>query len=136
MINSSRIKRTFEKVLQIMFWCHRKPERSFFFRGKQFPICARCTGIFAGYFTGISLLILWQKLPVWAVILCMLPMIADGLIQNTLHIMSSNPRRFITGIIFGTALIHAIAWIERGLAWIAFKLVIGVMDMLAITPNF
>ena len=26
--------------------CHRIPERSFFFRGHQFPVCARCTGFY------------------------------------------------------------------------------------------
>lgn len=28
--------------------CHQMPERSFFIRGKQFPVCARCTGVFLG----------------------------------------------------------------------------------------
>lgn len=28
----------------IIFGCHRRPERSFFYKGRQFPICARCTG--------------------------------------------------------------------------------------------
>ena len=25
--------------------CHQKPERSFFYKGYQFPVCARCTGV-------------------------------------------------------------------------------------------
>jgi len=28
--------------------CHQRPERSFFVGGKQLPICARCTGLYAG----------------------------------------------------------------------------------------
>ncbi|MEI3349189.1 MAG: DUF2085 domain-containing protein [Dysosmobacter sp.] len=28
--------------------CHQRPDRSFFFHGKQFPVCARCTGVFLG----------------------------------------------------------------------------------------
>ena len=28
--------------------CHQMPERSFFIRGKQFPVCARCTGVMIG----------------------------------------------------------------------------------------
>jgi uncharacterized membrane protein len=30
-------------------FCHQIPERSFFIDGHQFPICARCTGIFLGF---------------------------------------------------------------------------------------
>ena len=35
--------------------CHQLPERSFSFRGKQFPVCARCTGVFIGEVLGIFL---------------------------------------------------------------------------------
>src|SRR3954470_13491308 len=30
------------------FMCHQRPERSFFLRGHQLPVCARCTGLYAG----------------------------------------------------------------------------------------
>jgi hypothetical protein len=30
------------------FFCHRLPERSFFIKGHQFPVCARCTGFYTG----------------------------------------------------------------------------------------
>ena len=29
--------------------CHQMPERSFFYKGKQFPVCARCTGVIIGF---------------------------------------------------------------------------------------
>ncbi len=29
--------------------CHQQPERSFFVAGQQFAVCARCTGIYAGF---------------------------------------------------------------------------------------
>lgn len=30
------------------FICHQRPERSFFLHGHQLPVCARCTGLYAG----------------------------------------------------------------------------------------
>ena len=30
------------------FICHQRPERSFFVSGRQMPVCARCTGLYAG----------------------------------------------------------------------------------------
>src|SRR5260370_37403152 len=29
--------------------CHQIPERSFFIAGHQFAVCARCTGLYAGF---------------------------------------------------------------------------------------
>ncbi|MDR3344889.1 MAG: DUF2085 domain-containing protein [Oscillospiraceae bacterium] len=128
-------ERALDKILRIMFWCHRKPERSFFFRGKQFPLCARCTGILVGYIIGIALRIFWQRLPLWAVFVFMLPMIVDGLLQNVKHIMSNNPRRFVTGLIFGTVLIHGICWLERGFFLLAAWIVHGAMVLFNIAPH-
>ncbi|HEY2434127.1 MAG TPA: DUF2085 domain-containing protein [Vicinamibacterales bacterium] len=30
------------------FICHQRPERSFFFHGRQLAVCARCTGLYFG----------------------------------------------------------------------------------------
>ena len=51
--------------------CHRMPERSFFYKGYQFPVCARCTGGF------------------------------DWGIQELKIIPSTNFRRLLTGIFGG-----------------------------------
>ena len=39
------------KLMEIgaMTGCHQMPERSFFFKGYQFPVCERCTGLLIGY---------------------------------------------------------------------------------------
>ena len=34
--------------------CHQLPERSFFFHGQQFPVCARCTGLYASAVAGLA----------------------------------------------------------------------------------
>jgi len=33
--------------------CHQRPERSFFLNGHQFPVCARCTGLYLSAAMGI-----------------------------------------------------------------------------------
>lgn len=34
--------------------CHQKPERSFFWAGQQFPVCARCTGLYVSAAVGVA----------------------------------------------------------------------------------
>ena len=35
--------------------CHQLPERSFFWHGRQFPVCARCTGVYLGELLALPL---------------------------------------------------------------------------------
>lgn len=51
--------------------CHQRPDRSFFYKGYQFPVCARCTGLFVGYFVGIAIFMLCHISYMQAIILCM-----------------------------------------------------------------
>lgn len=88
--------------------CQRKPERSFFINGHQFPVCARCTGfyislvlyfIYAYYFFvdyNINLL-------AFAAIL-LIPSAIDGLTQLLEYRKSNNALRFITGLLGGLGL--------------------------------
>jgi len=34
--------------------CHQRPERSFFLDGHQFPVCARCTGLYLSAAVGLA----------------------------------------------------------------------------------
>jgi uncharacterized membrane protein len=34
--------------------CHQLPDRSFFWGGQQFPVCARCTGLYASAAIGLA----------------------------------------------------------------------------------
>lgn len=89
--------------------CHRIPERSFFIRGHQFPVCARCTGFYTGLIVyliahnfykhtyDINMLIISMIL--------MVPVAIDGITQYYGPRESTNNLRFITGFIGGIGLI-------------------------------
>lgn len=84
--------------------CHQLPERSFFYKGKQFPVCARCTGVFFGHLTALLLLPFHRVVPVkWAAALLGTMGIDWGL-QETGIKESTNRRRLITGFAGGLGL--------------------------------
>ena len=70
-----------ERVKLHFSFCHRKPERSFFWRGKQFPVCARCTGIHLGYLSFPFFLFGVISINFWLTILLIVPTYLDGFIQ-------------------------------------------------------
>ncbi len=85
--------------------CHQKYERSFHFFGCQFFVCARCTGIAVGQFlallsvayyknASLSLLFIWAAVSVSA-------LAVDGLGQLWGYWVSTNLRRFVTGLFSG-----------------------------------
>ena len=44
----SNSKKWIYKWFPIIFGCHCRDDRSFYYKGQKFPICARCTGEFVG----------------------------------------------------------------------------------------
>lgn len=100
--------------------CHRKAERSFFYKGHQFPVCARCTGF---YISGILTIIILKFYPIDYTYLnlnfnyfnlfllflisvaLLLPSILDGGTQLLKKRESNNLLRSITGILGGVGLI-------------------------------
>lgn len=88
--------------------CHRKPERSFFIKGHQFPVCARCTGFYISliiyfiyaylFYVNYSLFLL-----IFAIIL-LIPAFVDGITQLYEYRLSNNKLRFLTGLIGGLGL--------------------------------
>lgn len=84
--------------------CHQMPERSFFYKGKQFPICSRCTGIYIGYIAIFIFAVTLTYIPLlWSLIL-LFPSLIDGLTQAYCHRESNNILRLITGIMFGVGM--------------------------------
>ncbi len=89
--------------------CHRMPERSFFIKGHQFPVCARCTG----FYTGLVVYLIFNSFfkhnydiyTLLIAIILMIPVAIDGITQYFGHRESTNALRFATGFIGGVGLI-------------------------------
>lgn len=98
--------------------CHQMPERSFFYKGYQFPVCARSTGLIIGYLLGV--LIYFLKVLNWkiAIILC-IPLVLDGGSQYLNWRISNQVLRLITGILCGIGIMFLEIW--------GMKLLIGGM---------
>lgn len=90
------------------YWgCHQMPERSFFIKGFQFPICARCTGIIIGELIAVLLSIAYRKYSIF-VLTMLFPMTIDGMVQFFTPYTSTNIRRLLTGILFGFSFLYTI----------------------------
>lgn len=87
--------------------CHQMPERSFFYKGYQFPVCARCTGVIVATIPAIIVFIK-KKLSIKTCVAMSGVMFTDWFIQRIGIKESTNKRRFITGLIggFGFTTLH------------------------------
>lgn len=93
------------KFLRIFFGCHARPDRSFYYKGKQFPICARCTGELVGMIAAVFIAVFVGRIPVFWCIILTIPILIDGIIQLKTKYESNNIKRLITGIMFGVAFV-------------------------------
>ena len=88
--------------------CHRKPERSFFIKGYQFPVCARCTGFYislAAYFIyAYYFYVDYNSYLLLFAILALIPTAIDGITQLLEYRESNNILRFGTGLLGGLGL--------------------------------
>ena len=99
--------------------CHRKPERSFFIKGHQFPVCARCTG----FYTGLAVFLVcncffkinYDITTLIMSMILMIPVAIDGITQYFGPRESTNNLRFITGFIGGIGLIIFLKIVIRGI---------------------
>ena len=88
--------------------CHRKPERSFYIKGHQFPVCARCTGFYISliaYFTHTYYFFVdYNLFLITFAIILLIPAGIDGLTQFKGQRESNNTLRFTTGLLGGLGL--------------------------------
>jgi len=103
------VVRIFVDSIVIHRWwiCHRLPERSFFVAGRQFHVCARCTGMIAGLGLGLFLIPIRSAiLPVAAISVAAVAL--DGMTQMFGWRTSNNVLRFGTGFAAAAAVIPAL----------------------------
>ncbi|WP_250277340.1 DUF2085 domain-containing protein [[Clostridium] colinum] len=82
------------------FSCHQLPERSFFIKGYQMPVCTRCVGVFISSILAI-IVFFKKKISFMLSILMSLVMLIDWSLQFFNIKSSTNTRRLITGLIGG-----------------------------------
>jgi len=100
--------------------CHRITERSFVINGRQFPLCARCTGMYLGAFLVFLIMWLagrlrWSLLPPFPILLTLVAFVGlmgiDG-VNSYLHFFPNAPHvyeprnwlRLVTGMGTGLAM--------------------------------
>jgi uncharacterized membrane protein len=91
--------------------CHNRDDRSFHYKNRKFPVCARCTGIYLSSIIFLVIIIFDKSIIKTNIImfilglLLTLPLILDGVTQYMKYRESNNILRFITGILFSVGII-------------------------------
>jgi len=97
--------------------CHQMASRSFKIKGKQFFLCARCTGIFISQIFIVPIFYYFNLHFGFYTILLAIPLILDGTIQKLTNYKSNNIKRLITGLLGGygiaVTIIHIIITIYK-----------------------
>jgi len=93
---------TFVDNISLHKWwrCHRLEERSFFVSGRQFHICARCTGIFIGCLIS-PIFIPWGNAALYLFPAAAICVGIDGMTQLFNWRTSNNTLRLVTGFSLG-----------------------------------
>lgn len=102
--------------------CHRRADRSFFFRGKQFPVCARCTGMLVGYLAYPLMLLNFVTVGLGYSLLMQVPALLDGGTQYMEWRESNNALRVITGVLSGAGQAGLVIFAGRLLARVVLLL--------------
>jgi uncharacterized membrane protein len=104
--------------------CHQIPSRSFHILGQPLAVCARCLGIYSGFFIGVALYPFLRGFSRVAMprtkifILISLPIVMDTLGNFVRLWETPNQLRFVTGLLWGTILPY---YLITGLADLALR---------------
>lgn len=105
----SRLQQSFLENIRILgnqSGCHQLPERSFFYKGKQFPVCARCTGVSIGHLSAILFNLFGIQVSLFKSIFMLFIMGFDWGLQHLKIKESTNNRRLISGFMGGFGLFN------------------------------
>lgn len=108
--NISKMRNPVSKAIYLFgdWECHQHASRSFFINGNQMPVCARCAAIFISIsITSLILLFFRIKMPLWLIIVLIVPLAVDGSLQLITSYESTNLIRFFTGYLSGFATVVA-----------------------------
>jgi uncharacterized membrane protein len=99
------------------FHCHRDPSRTLELFGRRLPICARCTGIYAGMIAGAAVPPPpWSKGALsWAVVVAAALIGLDVLTEFLAWQVPSLAVRFVTGLAFSATVVLAALTPRHGL---------------------
>jgi len=94
------------------FLCHQRPERSFHLWSAQFPVCARCTGIYIGAaaagLAAVPAVTRRASRPVVALMAAAMPALATLVYEWTLGVTPSNGIRAASGVVLGAVVMAVI----------------------------
>ncbi len=117
--------------------CHQIPERSFFIAGHKLAVCARCTGLYAGFALTMLLYPLVRSVrsvstpsPKW-LFLAAIPMAIDFNLTFFNIWENTHSSRFLTGFLLGGA---AVFYLVPGIADLSLRQLRDVKP--ALTPEF
>ena len=92
--------------------CHQRPERSFHWGAAPWPVCARCTGVYAGAAIVALLMFVWRLPSVgpagrarWWLAMGLLPTVASLTYEWRSGVMPSHVVRMATGLPLGAAVV-------------------------------
>jgi uncharacterized membrane protein len=133
--------------------CHRIPERSFFFNGRQLPLCARCTGTFLGAVLGLTAMLLYGRrrasqlpsVPVLAMLVLFTGVWGFDGLNSYLTFFPGAPHlyeprnwlRLTTGLLNGLSLVIFIFPIFNFTLWrapVAERVIKNMWELLALLP--
>ena len=92
--------------------CHQRPERSFHLDHAQWPVCARCAGLYLAAPLGALAVVLWRRRqsasPAAVVVVSAIPTVATLLVEWAGLSPLNNPIRFTAALPLGAAITYAI----------------------------
>lgn len=91
----------------LAFSCHQKPDRSFSFRGRQIPLCARCLGVLIGPL--FAPIYFWHLSP-WIALACISVFLIDASTQLVGMRESKNWLRLFSGAAFSASVLFLVIY--------------------------